>query len=321
MSVADVKEIAQSVFENNFPKLKEQAEIKAKKNIQLFIGDLSRKVDNDLSKEEINKFRDPDIQYVLYEAIKSNARKNSEKLRENLSALIVKRIQNDDKDLKRIVYNEAIETIGKLTVNQLKILTLHYLLTYTTYRGISNWATFNSYLNTSIKPFLDFKNTNADFQHLQYASCANISIGSVDISGAFRNRYSLLFLNKIDNIKVDELKIEENLRQQILFFSESENKYKFKFLNKENLEKFLSKQRIPPHTKEKIINLYQNNVKSSSEIEKKIIEETDIGENLLKKWKETPLKNMSLTSVGIVIAATHFEQIVGQKIDMKKWIS
>ena len=321
MNIADVKDIAQSVFESNFPKLKEQAEIEAKKNVKLFIEELNKKISDRLSEEEINKFQDPDIQYALYEAIKSNARKSSEELRKNLSTLMVERVKNDDKDLKRIVYNEAIGTIGKLTTNQLKILTLCFLLRYTKYTGIVNRETFNNYLNTRIKLFLDFKSTNAEFQHLQYTACANISIGSWDLIKILKENYSFLFLNKIEKAKIDEINIEPNVKQQILAFVENEDKYLFRFINREKLEEYLKERNVLEDFRNKIINLYQNCIKPNTEIEKQINEDSDIGKTILTKLKETPLKNMSLTSVGIVIGATYFEQIVGEKIDIDIWIN
>jgi hypothetical protein len=97
-------------------------------------------------------------------------------LHKNLSSLIIQRINNDNEDLKRIVYDEAISTINKLTIDQLKIITLCYLLKYTSYGGIVSWEAYKKYLDRHIKPFLGFKNTNAEFQHIEYAGCGSIGI-------------------------------------------------------------------------------------------------------------------------------------------------
>ncbi len=321
ISVADVKEIALSVFKENFPKLKGQAEIEAKKNVNIFIDKLDKKISSELTNEEIDKFSDPDIQYVLHRAIDSNARKNSEELRENLSTLIVERVKNDDKDLKRIAYNEAITTIGKLTLDQLKILTLCFLLKYTRCYVVRNGETLNNYLNAQIKPFLDFKNTNAEFQHLQYTGCANISIGSSNLTSIIKTCYTLLFLNKIEKAKVDEITIEPSIKQQILTFVESENKYLFTPANKGELKKYLTEQSTSEDVIRKIITLYDSSIKPDTEIDRWIYDETGIGRDLSTKWAESLIKNMSLTSVGIIIAATHFEQVVKEKLNIDEWIN
>jgi len=321
LSVVDVKEIAQSVFRENFPRLKEQAMIEAKENVKLFVEDLDRKITARLSEEEINKFRDPDVQYVLFEAIRITARKKSEELRKNLSALIVERVKNDDKDLKRIVYNEAIGTIGKLTVDQLKIITLCYLLRYTFYRGIKSCKSFNEYLNKRIKPFLGFKNTNAEFQHIEYSGCGSIGIGAWNLINILRSQYSFLFLNLVEQSTIDALNISNKLKEDIFVLGQQESKYFIKFKNKEDLEKYLKRQSLDTNLNDKLLQLYESHLKNNEEVKKKIIEETDLGKKLISLWENSNLEHLSLTSVGIVIAATYFEQITGEKINIDIWIN
>ena len=321
LSVRDVKEIANSVFRENFPKLKEQAMVEANENVRIFIEELDRKVATKLSEEEINKFRDPDIQYVLFEAIRTTARKKSEELRKNLSTLIVERIKNDGKDLKRIVYNEAIGTIGKLTADQLKIITLCYLLKYTCYTGINSWKLFNEYLMKHIRPFLRFKDTNAEFQHIEYAGCGSIGIGSWDLINIYRSHYSFLFLNLVERSKIDALNIPDNFREEIFVLDQQENKYFVRFKNKTDLEEYLKKQSSNTDLNNKLLQLYESHIKNNEEVKKKIIKETNLGKELIALWEKSNLRYLSLTSVGIVIAATYFEQITGEKINIDIWIN
>lgn len=316
----EAKDLFQKLFDRNFPKLRKIAQKTAQKNVESLAKTFFEKAKTELAQRDINKLSDPDLQFILNQAITVSARINSEELRKNLASLIIKRIKNDEEDLKRIVFNEAIATIGKLTTNQLKILTLCFLVRYTNYGGVANWQTFNHYLNGVIKPFIDFRDTDAEFQHLEYTSCASISIGSVDIINIFKESYSFLFLDSIKKENVDEIKIQSDLIPQILFFNEKENEHKFRFINKKVLTEYLQKQNVPEEVKAKIVNLYQNSIKSNSEIEKQIREETDMGNDLLNKWKTTRIKNMSLTSVGIAIASTYLEQVTNQVINIDIWI-
>jgi len=159
----------------------------------------------DLPEEEIAKLREPDSQLTLIEAAKISGRKQNDELRNLLANLVVSRIKNDKtgkEELKNIVYNEAISTINKLTIDQLKIITLCYLLKYTSYSGIVSWDTFKNYLNTHIKPFLDFKNTNAEFQHIEYAGCGSIGISSRDLINIHKQQYSFYFLTWLRKTKL-----------------------------------------------------------------------------------------------------------------------
>ena len=84
-----------------------------------------------LPEEEIAKLKEPDTLFALMEAAQISGRKQNSELRTLLSNLVLKRIKNDktsEEELKNIVFNEAISTITKLTVNQLKIITLSFLL-------------------------------------------------------------------------------------------------------------------------------------------------------------------------------------------------
>ena len=69
------------------------------------------------------------------------------------------------------------------------------------------------------------------------------------------------------------------------------------------------------------LSLYERNVKNIDEVKKKIQEETDIGKELIELWEKSNISHLSLTSVGIAIAASYFEQTVGEKIDIGIWIN
>ncbi len=319
LSVTDARDIANSIFRENFPKLQAVARAEAKKNVQLFVSELEEKITSQLNAKEINKFQDPDIQYTLYEAIKSNARIGSEELRRNLSVLMVERIKNDDQDLKRIVYNEAISTIGKLTRDQLKILTLCFLLRYTYHTGILDWRVFNYYISKKIKPFTDFKNTPAEFQHLEYAGCGSIGIGRWDFIQGFRENYSFLFLKPLEQSGVDELNLQEDLKSEIV--TQKENKYFFRFRNSKELKEYLEKKSVNTTLIDKISNMYQEYIQNEEEVRKKVYEETDGGKDLARAWADSQLEHLSLTSVGIVIGAAYYEQIIEEKIYIDIWIN
>jgi len=183
-------------------------------------------------------------------------------LHKNLSSLITQRINNDDEDLKRIVYDEAISTIGKLTIDQLKIITLCYLVKYTSYSGIVSWETYKTYLNTHIKPFLGFKNTNAEFQHIEYAGCGSIGISSWDVINIHKQQYSFLFSNLTEKDQVDNLTLPDEIKKEIVVLDTKEDKYFIKFKNKTELEKYLKKKKINDEITKKLVSIYESHIKN-----------------------------------------------------------
>ena len=121
--------------------------------------------------------------------------------------------------------------------------------------------------------------------------------------------------------KIDKLPIDKIIKPQIVFFDMEENAYIFTILNKESFEQFLESQNVDAMLKKELLDLYKSAMKSDTEIKKLINETTDIGEKLMNTWDETRICNMTLTSVGIAIAATHFEQITGEEVDIEIWIN
>lgn len=323
LSYTEAKDLIASVVDQKLVAFRDEAKAIYEERANEFVKLLISKV-KELPGNEMAKLKEPDTQLTLIEAAKISGRKQNEELRNLLANLVVSRIKNDragKEELKNIVYNEAISTVNKLTIDQLKIISLCYLLRYTSYGGIISWDTFKNYLNTHIKPFLDFKNTNAEFQHIEYAGCGSIGIGSWDLIKIYRQQYSFLFLNLIERKQIDELCLPDNIRQEIISLDSKENKYFIRVRNKKELEEYLKEKRIDEKIIKKLSSIYESHIKNANEVKGKILGETENGKKLLEIWEKSQLKHLSLTSVGIAIAAAYFEQTVGEKINIDIWIN
>ena len=323
LSYSDAKDLIASVVDQKLTEFKDEAQTTFNQRTSEFKALLSEKI-KDLPEQDMGKLREPDTQIALLEAAKISGRKQNNELRNLLANLVVSRIKNDNsgkEELKNIVYNEAITTVSKLTSDQLKIITLCYLAKYTTYGGVVSWDTFKNYLNTHIKPFIGFKNTNAEFQHIEYAGCGSISIGSSNVLDIYKRQYSFLFLNLIEKAKVNDIDLPEEIKNEILRLDTTEDKYFVRIKNKEELEKYLKDKNLEDGKKNQLVSLYEQNIKDNNDVKKKIEEETEIGKELLDIWEKSNISHLSLTSVGIAIAASYFEQMVGEKINIDIWIN
>ena len=323
VALYSIEEVAKQLLGSVFGELpddtKKQIEANQKSYFQALSENLGKiiKQNDDLQKV----ISSPDFQYISKTATISASRSSSAELHKNLSSLITQRINNDDEDLKRIVYDEAISTIGKLTIDQLKIITLCYLLKYTSYGGIVSWEAYKKYLDTLIKPFLGFKNTNAEFQHIEYAGCGSIGIGSWDVINIHKQQYSFLFLNLTEKEQIDTLTLSDEIKKEIVALDSKEDKYFIRFKNKTELENYLKGKNIDEETTKKLVSIYESHIKNDEEIKKKMSEETGTGKELVELWEKSNIKHLSLTSVGIAIGASYFEQTTGEKIDISIWIN
>ena len=326
LTVTDVNEIAKSVFIENFPKLQEVAKIEAEKNRDLFIKELDYKIQEKLNEDEINRFNKPDIQFALKDAIISASRKDSKESRTILSNLIVDRVKNDGIEFKEIVYNEAINTISRLTKNHLDILAFTFITRYARLTNVLDLESLEQMLRRDICPFMNFNSSSAQFQHLEYSDCANIGLGSTTLESAFRNNHSNLFLkgeiSSVDKSVYDKWNLETNLKS--LFLRPSDDGEVYYFIHntasdfKMERDKLIN-EGIPNFTD--LSSVLLTKVKGVNEIAEEIKSKFDFGERLLKQYNETKVSSLTLTSVGIVIGASHLETKTGEKLDIDIWIN
>jgi len=308
IALYSIEEVAKQLMGSVFGELPADTKLQIETNQKSYFQSLSENLVKIAKQgEELKKVIDsPDFQYISKTATISASRSSSKELHNNLSSLIAQRINSDNEDLKRIVYDEAISTIGKLTTDQLKIICLCYLLRYTMYQGIVSWGAYNNYFNANIKPFLSFKNTEAEFQHIEYSGCGSVGIGNWDFIRIHKSQYSFLFLNLVEREQIDNLSLADEIIREVVSLDLKENKYFIRFKHKKDLEKYLNEKRIDDETAKLFISIYESHIKSDDEIRKKIAEETDVGKLLLQVWEESRLKYLSLTSVGIVIGASYY---------------
>lgn len=323
LSYSDAKDLIETVVDQKMIAFKDEAKLLYQNRVNEFTKLLVTQI-KDMSEAEVLKLREPDTQVILAEAAKIAGRKQNPELRDMLADLVIKRIKNDasgKEELKNIVFNEAIATINRLTIDQLKIITLCYLLRYTTYGGVVAWDSFNRYLNVHIKPFISFKNTHAEFQHIEYAGCGSIGIGSLNLVTIYKDQYTFLFAKPIPKDQFDGLSLPETTKAEMFVFDVEENAYSFNFRNKKDLEKYLEEKSPDKEVNKRIAGLYQAHIKTDKEIKDKIEAETGIGKEVLGLFEKTALKHLSLTTVGIAIAITYFERMVGEKINVDIWIN
>jgi hypothetical protein len=323
LSYDQAKDLITNVVDQKLISFENEAKQIYKERQDEFIKLLTEKI-KELPEEAMSKLKEPDTQIALLEAARISGRKQNSELTILLSNLVLNRIKNDTtgkEELKNIVFNEAISTVNKLTIDQLKIITLCYLLKYTISNRVVTWDTLNDYLNIAIKPFLAFKNTNTEFRHIEYAGCGSISLAGIDLLLVFKLNYGFLFSNLIPKQDIDILSIPQDVKGEVIVLESEESKYFFDIRNEEELKKYLETKTKDTVLTSKIISIYVSNVMNNNMIREKLILNTDIGAKLIDLYEKTEIKQLSLTSVGMAIAATYYEQIVGVKVDIDLWIN
>lgn len=246
-NIVDLEKFGQVIFENNYPRILSNVTDIAKASAMEYIQTLMEKAKTELTEEDIPSFSDPDLQYMLTQTVIATGRNNDLKLRKNLASLMIGRIKNSKTDLKKIVYDEAIKTLPKLTENQLKIITACFLLRNVKFGEISDIKQFEIAYTPILKELLNFRETNAEIQHIVFTGMGSLSIGSWSLATILKGNYPNL---------------------------DTENALK-----------------------------------------------TDVGQKITEFLGQSQLKNMNITSVGIVIATMYYEELSHQKVDINHFIN
>jgi hypothetical protein len=318
----EVERLTTLVVKEQLPKM---IETEAKRVFEERVFDFKKTIEpmvQRLKESEIKQLIEPDTQFMLREAANTSGRRTEKDIRSVLAHLVVKRIKSDStcpgENIKDIVFSEAVSTVGKMTSDQLKIITLCYMLKYTKRMGVLNWDQINDIFEKSIKPFIDFKNTQTEFQHIEYVGAGSISALGSDFCDSFSKEYGFVFNKDINKEKVKSLNLDIDLQNNI-FFNEGEI-YRFKFDTKNGLDQFLEEKNILDPTKSEISKIWNESRMPKQEIENIIKEKSNTGKKLIELWKNSSLPRLLLTSVGIAIAATNYEQITGDTLNIDIWI-
>lgn len=314
----DVITFFQALIGGSFPKL-EESQSKMIDNIENFAKTFVKIGLDKISEEDREKFSDPDLRMTLEDAVKIASRKNNPDIHKILSNLIVKRIQYDD-EIKQIVFNEAIATIGRLTANQLKIIALNFILTRVSWNEIQEWKDLEKFFEDPISKLIPFKDTDAEFGHIEAVSCGRVmSIGSWHLVDSFKNSFSNLFLTEFSDDEINRLPIGKEHTEKI-FKRTEKGFFKCRLPNKYELEKYFENEIVDGNLVSPVRTLFVSHFIPPEEIIKKI-QSLPVGKKFFEQCNGKSMTKLQLTSVGVAIALTYLELISNVKLDPNIWIN
>jgi hypothetical protein len=321
-TLAEVRDIALDVFRANFYELagiaKETAEARAEEITEGFLSKLQKE-----HPAGLEKAHDPDFQYALFTVQKEYARNGDKDLGDLLVDLLVDRSKQEQRDILQIVLNESLSTAPKLTENQMAVLAVIFLFRYTQNFGIGNHQMLAEYLDKHAAPFASKVVKNmACYQHLEFSGCGAIGLGERSLESILGTIYQGQFLKGFDEKEVADRDVSIGLDPR--FFIQCLNdpsKLQVRANSKKLLEKAFEEHAIAPEDRAKITALFDVGKMNDAEIKDKCIEIRSHMSGLFEAWSESPMKNFTLTSVGIAIGHANIKRLVGEFADLSIWIN
>lgn len=176
MTTKEASKLAIDLFLDNFPKLQEEANCVARERADEICREIINKLQNNNVKD-YSSFKEPDMQYILYEAQKSYARFGTSEMLETLTTLISKRVEVDKEMTLKVTIDRAIEIAPMITSEQLDYLSLLFLCSKVKFNNIKTIDQLKNHLESIAQIF-----KNADFSSIEYLNmlgCFQIELPNV----------------------------------------------------------------------------------------------------------------------------------------------
>lgn len=200
LSAEDASKIAIDLFMDNFPKLQVEARKVAKERADEFCQEVMDKIQK-CSANDYSVFKEPDTQYILYEAQKNYARFGTKEMLETLTNLVSKRVEYNKETVLKVSLDKAIEIAPMISQGQLDYLSMLFLCSRVKFNNIRTIEELKRHFEWIVQKF-----NGADFNSVEYLNmlgCLQIFI--LDIAD---NQSKVYGLNKenVDKICPNILK-------------------------------------------------------------------------------------------------------------------
>lgn len=320
LSYGDVRDVALDIFRSNFMQLVGEAKDAATKRAEEITEKFLLKLQQE-NAEGMEQVRTPDFQYGLYTVQKEYARTADDDLGDLLVDLLVDRTKHPGRDMLQIVLNESLSVASKLTSNQLAALSVIFFLKYCSTSGVLTLAKLGEQFDEILKPFVGLLPVNSvSFQHLQYAGCGSIQMGSVALEDVLWGRYQGLFVRGFKPAALSGCTFFFNQGQQLIGKSPYDpTKEIVRAQNSMHLDQLLEAYHVPSVDSDRVRAAFVEGRLSSDEIRGKCVELRSYLQDLFDLWNKTDLHNFSLTSVGMALGHANIKRLTGFA-DLSIWV-
>lgn len=270
-------------------------------------------------------FADPDFQYMLRTSQHAFARSGDELTADILVDLIAQRsLQTGTRSRLVLSLNDAVEKSAYLTPNEFAELSLNYFMKSVVNNGIRNFPVLCRFLSAHTVPLLpDISPEQSSYAYLQAQSCASIEVMSYDLAEILHQTYGGLLSmgnekERFAAVLGDDF--EQRYPELIRTSIHDGAKFQVNTMNKEMLKDILPRHGLEDKMEE-LWGIHSQTFMSKDQIiiaAKPFFPEVD---RLFALWDGTPVKTLSLTSVGTAIGFANLRRITGFEGDLSIWIT
>jgi len=226
----------------------------------------------------------------------------------------------------RIILEESIKIVPKMTIQQCDMLSLIFLMLYSPNYNLSTWVDFETLLNDCIYPFIESLSDNVtNYRHLEYTSCVFSKPGHYIAEELFQFYYPGMFSSGF-TIKRFKEKVDMNVSKYkndriLIKCFYNANLYQINAIYKDDINK---KGREKNYNKSIIFEL--NRIQKEHSMNDDMVRNAILRINtdfkkLFSIWNNSYISHLELTSIGISMAISNIERKLGISLDYSIWLN
>lgn len=214
LAVEEVETLTKLFLEENFPKLRQDAAEAARENVQKMLSEFEAQLSQRLPRLDVGRFRDPDVQFSLNEAVLATAKRGSAANIDLLVTLVLERVATDAGDLLSLACSDAVTVVPRLTKPQIDFLSVAFFLEHMSLPELSAITDYETSARMA-QPILSAASrvSGWDEQYLESQRClVHLHIGRGGIYERLKLAYPTLKEMSQEQIKKDIMEKTCHLR-------------------------------------------------------------------------------------------------------------
>ncbi len=320
VTASEARDIANDVFKSNMLQYRGVAmEVAAQRGEELtdnFVAKMQS--DNPAGFEQA---KSPSFQDDMFVAQKEYAKAGEQDLGELLVDLLVDRSKETQRSTLQIVLSESLRVAPKLTQAQINTLSVIFLCRYVVHHG-GSFDAVSSFYKTHLGAIADaYATSRSAFNHLSFAGCGTLQMGSWDFRGGLVRIYSALFQKGLDESQVQSAGLPDNLRAEYVGKCLNDpQKLQVLILGEETLANISKKRPDVKLHEEKFKALLSQGLIDQQSLNDKLDSLAPFMPKILEDWAASDLKSFDLSSVGMAIGHANIKRHTGEFARLSIWI-
>jgi hypothetical protein len=332
VTAAEARDIALDVFNANFLTLSGVAKETARDRAERITSEYLEKLQTS-NPAALSSVQDPDMLQAIYTAQKGFACSGEEDLERTLVDLLVDRSGQQERDLKTLVLNQAIECLSKLTVGQRKAIAVSFLVRFTRYAGPLFLPVFYRWLADDYVPFIDIaSNKWTDYRYAQSTGVGAVTQFTLELEDAFWQRFCGLFTKGFTldraqdqlSTRLEDHEIHDYIQDQSVFIPCIRNAEMLQInaVSMDDVKELQAAKGLEPRPGNagplETLCLYGRMMKT--EIRQDVVAQIPSMARLFDHWNTSGLANFDLTAIGIAIGHAYWRRMTGATAPLEIWL-